>query len=163
MANKDQPTGARPVGTPLRVTAGVAASAIYPGDFVKLDSAGKISVAAASDALCGVAASLASADGDQVLIFDHPQQQFTVQADEADVDAQTDINLNFDIVATAGDSTYKVSRHELDSSTGAVTATLPLKLLRIEPKVDNALGAQVDCVVCINNHQLAGGTGTAGV
>lgn len=163
MANQDQPRGASPVGVPLRVTAHVAASAIYPGDFVKLDSAGKVSVAAASDALCGVAASYASADGEQVMVFDSPMQLFVVQADETEIDAQTDINLNYDIVATAADSTYKVSRHELDSSTGAVTATLPLKLLKVEPRVGNALGAQVDCIVSINNHQLSGGTGTAGV
>jgi hypothetical protein len=52
------------------------------------------------------------------------------------------------------------SRQELDSSSIAETATLPLKILRVSKRIGNAFGAQVELVVKINNHSLAGGTGT---
>jgi hypothetical protein len=114
----------------------------------------------ASEALIGVAAN-AAAVGEVVFVYDHPDQEFVVQADEAQISDGVDLGLNYDLLATDGSSGQ--SAHELDSSTGAVTATLPLKLLRLLPAVDNALGAQAKCVVKINNHQLAGGTGVLGV
>ncbi len=163
MANRDQTTGAKPVGPCLRVEQYIAAAAIYPGDFVKQEAAGKVTVAAASDALVGVALSYASADGENVLVANHPDQLFEVQADDSTVDNQTDIGLNYDIVATAGNSSYKRSNHELDASTQATTATLPLRLIRISRRADNALGEFAKCVVKINNHQLGSHTGTAGV
>lgn len=163
MANLDQPKGFEPKGEALRENKYVAAGVIYPGDAVSLDSSGRAVAASATSALAGVCNSYASAAGASVNVWDHPDQQFYVQADEADIDAQTDIGLNYDLLATAGSSAYKMSRMELDSSTGATTATLPLKLLGIDERPNNALGAQVDCIVKINNHQLAGGTGTAGV
>lgn len=163
MANLDQPRGAEPKGVPLRKNKYVAAGTIYPGDFVSQEAGGRVVAASASSALCGVAASYASGADAEVMVWDHPDQLFLVQADETEVDAQTDIGLNYDIVATAGSSAYKLSRMELDSSTQATTATLPLKLLGIDERPDNALGAQVDCIVKINNHQFGSHTGTAGV
>lgn len=163
MANRDEPQGFRPKGEPKRLNKYVAAGVVYPGDAVSQEAAGRMVAASATSALAGVAASYASGAGQDVEVWDDPEQLYIVQADEADVDAQTDIGLNYDLLATAGDATYRVSRQELDSSTGATTATLPLKLLGIEERPNNALGAQVDCIVKINNHQLAGGTGTAGV
>lgn len=162
MANKDIPQGARPYGPILSAKEYVAASAIAPGDFVKMKSDGKIEPAAASNALLGVALGYAAA-GNRVLVADHPDQRFLVQSDSADVDAQDDILLNYNIVATASNTTYKVSRMELDGDSGATTATLPLKLLDINRSPTNALGANVECIVAINNHQLKGGTGTVGV
>lgn len=162
MANKDQPSGLVPFGRVISSGSYKAGGTIYPGDAVKIVADGDVEVASASDALLGVALNYA-VSGEEVLVCDDPAQKFIVQADGSDIDAQTDINLNYNLLATAGDSAYKISRHELDSDTGATTATLPLKLLGIVARVDNALGAQVDCVVKINNHQLAGGTGTAGV
>lgn len=163
MANLDQPSGFSPKGEALRENKYLAGGVVYPGDCVKLDAAGKVVVAAAGDALCGVANSHASADGESVMVWDHPDQLFIGQADDASIDAQTDINLNYDILATAGSSTYKVSRQEVDASTGSATATVVLKLLAVEEKVGNALGAQCKVIVRINNHQLSAGTGTAGV
>lgn len=162
MANVSRPEGFRPKGDVLRANKYIAASAMYPGDLVKLDSAGKVSVAAASDALLGACASYAAADGDSVMIYDHPEQLYVAQADDATIDAQTDIHRNYDFVAAAASSTYRVSRMQIDASSQADTATLPLKVLGIEEKSDNALGAYVKCICKINNHQLAGGTGTAG-
>lgn len=162
MANADRPCGLEPFERVLRARDYKADGTIFPGDAVKLKDDGEVERAAASNALLGVALSYATA-GQKVLVADHPDQIFKVQSDSADVDAQTDINLNYNIVATAGDTTYRVSRMELDGDSGADTATLPLKLLKIDERVDNALGAAVDCIVVINNHQLKGGTGTAGV
>jgi hypothetical protein len=135
---------------------------VYPGDFVKFDSNGQVVAASAGDALCGVAAEYAVVNGD-LLVWDHPDQLFYCQADDATIDAQTDINLNYDILATAGSSAYKISRMEIDASTQATTATLPIKVLGIEARSGNALGANVSCVCKINNHQLGSHTGTAGV
>lgn len=163
MANKDIVKGAEPYGEIRSANSYLAGGAIYPGDFCKFDAAGKVVQAAATDALMGVALSYASADGVKVLIADDPSQLFIIQADDATIDAQTDIGLNADIVVAAADTTYKLSGMELDASTVATTATLPLKVLRVHPTIDNALGAQVDVVVKINNHQLGSHTGTAGV
>lgn len=163
MANSDQPRGFRIKGNCLRVSPYVAGGTIYPGDAVHQENDGKVDAAAASEALCGVAASYAT-DGQTVLVYDHPDQKFVVQAAGASVSAQTDINLNYPITATAGSSTYKQSRQELDDSAGATTATLPLKLLAIDSREDNAFGANVDCVVIIANHQLSNaGLGNTGI
>lgn len=162
MANKDRPRGFEIEGQLLRESRYVAGGEIYPGDAVSTNAAGQVVAASATSALLGVAIGRASS-GEDCMVADHPDQKYVVQADGADVDAQTDIGLNYDIVATAGNSAYEISRMELDSDTGATTATLPLKLLDIVRRSDNALGAQVDCIVKINNHQLAGSTGTAGV
>lgn len=163
MANLDQPQGFRPKGDVLRLNAYVAAGVIYPGDAVSQEAGGRVVAASATSALIGVAATYAAAAGDEVMVWDHPDQLFVAQADDATIDAQTDIGLNYDLLATAGDSVFRVSRMEIDASTQATTATLPIKVLGIEKRPDNALGAQVDCICIINNHQLAAGTGTAGV
>jgi hypothetical protein len=162
MANRDQPCGFRPLGEVKRVRPYVAGAACYPGDAVNLQADGKVDPADASEALLGVAMSYASADGQTVLVADDPDQLFVVQADSTHVDAQTDVGKNANIVATAGDTSYKISRHELQSSSLAETTTLPLKLLGIDSRPDNALGEFVDCVVSINNHQLGKQTDTDG-
>ncbi len=154
MANADKPVGAVPFGADAKFNRYVAGAAIYPGDFVKKSSDGKIDPASASDALIGVAASYAAAEDAVVMVYDDPDQKFIVQSDGTNPDAQTDIGLNYNITATAGDSSYKVSRMELDDNTGATDSNLPLRLLDIVQAGDNALGAQAKCIVKINNHQL---------
>jgi hypothetical protein len=164
MANLDQPKGAEPFGPVLRVMEYTAAAATYPGDFVKQESAGKVTPASASNACVGVALSYASGDGQKVLVANHPDQLFRVQSDDAtDPDAQTDIGLNYNIVVGTASTLYKRSAMELDGNTGATDSTLPLRLIMIDKAVNNALGANALCVVQINNHQLKGGTGTEGV
>lgn len=164
MPNLDQPCGAVPHERVIRARKYVAGSRVFPGDFVALASDGKVDAGAAgANALIGVALTYADADLAEVIVADHPNQIFKVQADAADVDAQTDIGLNYAILATAGSTTYKISRHELDAETGRSDSNYQLKLLDIDSRPDNALGAAVDCLVVINNHALAGGTGTLGV
>lgn len=162
MANVARPQGARPKGSPERMNSYVAGGDVYPGDLVKLDSSGRVVVAAASDALCGVCASKGIA-GDNISVWDDPKQLFIIGSNGANPDAQTDINLNYDFVAAAADTVFKISRMVLNQASGAATATLPLKLLGVEKRPNNDLGANADCIVRINNHQLAGGTGTVGV
>ncbi len=167
MANADRPNGFQPFGQILRVRPYRANEALKQGDAVNRvagtsDASGLSSVemADASEALIGVVAHKV-ASGAIALVYDHPDQEFVVQADDNAINEGADIGKNYDLLATVGSG--DISAHELDASTGATSATLPLKLLRILPAVDNALGAQVKCVVKINNHQLAGGTGVAGV
>lgn len=163
MANLDQAKGAEPWGGCLRIREYVASGAIYQGDFVTQEAGGRVAQAAATNALCGVAMNYASAAGEKVLVADHPDQEFVVQADDSTIDAQTDLGLNYDIVVASANTTYRRSGMQLDASTQATSSILPLKALRIDPKVGNALGSKVDVVVIVNNHQLKGGTGTEGV
>lgn len=162
MANSDRPKGFEPKGYPLRINRYVAGDTIQPGDAVHMEDDGKVNVAAAAEAVLGVAIS-GGTDGNEVLVSDDPNQLYVVQADGTDIDAQTDINLNYDLLATAGNTAFGISRHELDSSSGNTTATLQLKLVSIDERPDNALGAQVDCIVRMNNQNYAGGTGTVGI
>lgn len=164
MANPDLPKGFEPWGKLLRVGVYESGSAVYPGDVVMLASDGQVDPATAGVAtgVLGVALSYASASGVAIAVADHPDQLFACQADEADIDAQTDIGGCCDHIATAGSSTYKASRHELNSSD--ISATLAtFQLLRIEPNINNALGAQVKVVVKVAEHQLGHAAVTAGV
>jgi len=159
MANPDRPQGATPKDQVKRQAEYVAGARCFPGDLVSMQDDGKVDPSSGgTEKPLGVCMSYADADGDKMLVADHPDQRWIIQADEADIDAQTDIGLNYNLVSTAGDTTYNISRQELDSSSGAITATLPLRLLSVEPRADNALGAQVECIVVINNHQLGKGT-----
>lgn len=158
MPNKNQPIGFEPFGEVLRASEYTAASAIYPGDLVTKDAAGKVAVAAATNAALGVALSYAAADGAKVLVADHPDQRFVVQADDATIDAQTDIGLNADIVAGSASTVYKRSGMQLDASTVAPTQALVIKIHEVAKRIDNELGDKVDVVVSINQHQLAHNT-----
>lgn len=168
MANDDRPRGFSPFGDCLRETSYVAAGAIGRGDFVKQEAGGRVVVADSggashAGAVIGVALEAADAAGDEVVVADHPAQRFVGQADGADIDAQTDLGLNYQIVCSDRDATTKESRQEVSSANSGTTATLPLKVIDIERRVGNALGANADVVCVVNNHQLGGGTGTAGV
>jgi hypothetical protein len=153
MANKDMVVGAMPFGRVYELSSYEAEGTIYPGDFVKKHADGTVEQAAAGNALLGVAMNYATA-GQQVLVADHPDQKFMIQADESDIDAQADIGLCADIVVASANTTYRRSGMELDSS-GIGTGTAQLKILEIVKSPDNALGAQVKVVVRINEHQLA--------
>jgi hypothetical protein len=149
-------------GEPIRQNEYVAASEIKNGDFLTLNSDGHVAVATATQALCGVANSYASAQGAVVKVWDHPDQMFIVPTSSANPDVQTEYNLNYNIVANT--TTSQDGNHTLDSASGDTTATLPLKALMPMPLVGRSNGSAAAPVVCvINNHQLKGGTGTAGI
>lgn len=163
MANKDRPRGAEPYGPVKSVGKYVAGAAIAPGEFVQKSADGKLDPATSASVVCGVALTRAAADGDDVIVADSPEQKFVVQADGSDIDTQTDIGLLYNILKTADNTSYDIARMELDSSTGnaSTTANGALRLLAIEDRPDNALGAQVDCIVKVNKHQF--GDNQAGI
>lgn len=156
MANADRPSGFRPYGRVLRCTRYIAGAAVYPGDVVHMEDDGKVDPATASEAAIGVAASYASGDGQEVLVWDDPDQRFVAQLDNGTSLAQTAVGLNFNIVATAGNSSYKQSRMEVDSSSAATNSTLPLRLAGFSRQIDKDANIEFgEVVVSINNHQLA--------
>ena len=63
----------------------------------------------------------------------------------------------------AGNTTYKASRQEVDSSSIGTGSGGQLVILGIEDRPDNALGAQVDVLVKINENQAMGETDFAGI
>jgi hypothetical protein len=78
-------------------------------------------------------------------------------------------NYNLDL-SIAGSTRSGLSAAMLANSTGATTADLPVKLIRLTPQVLNQFGAGSlaapnynNGLVLINNHAYKGGTGTAGI
>jgi len=162
MANPDRPSGFRPKGEIKKTIEMTAGARIFPGDCVQLQADGKCDPVAAGATIYGVALSYADADTDKVFVSCDPDQQYIAQTDEADIAAQADIGQMADIVATAGDTTYNLSRQEIDSST-AGAASAQIALLARVPQEDNAFGANVELVCKINEHQIMGEDGSSGV
>lgn len=85
------------------------------------------------------------------MVCDDPEATFLIQADGAVV--QADIGENAAIVQTAGTTLHGKSRNALDQDTIAVTATLPLRLLKIHEGPENVAGdAFTDVIVKFVNH-----------
>src|SRR3990167_5412202 len=162
-AATDAPFGAMPYGRTLRVRAynkDADGGAIYPGDFVILETDGAVAIAATgSTTLVGVAAeySAATTAKTDFLVYDHPEQEFVIQ-DDGDTTAMTEasIGTKVNITVTTGDTTTLRSLHELDSSTANTTSTLALSVIGLHPLEErsfaSAAGAQRKWVVKINNH-----------
>jgi hypothetical protein len=188
MANYDAPFGLRPSRTSIssqqqnryRIASGYA-TAIFQGDLVAMVTGGGIErVAAGGSGLIlgvfngcnytdpttgkptwsnyypgGVAAADIIAD-----VIDDPNATFEVQANAAFPVA--DLAGNFDIVdnSPVGDTTSGGSRMELAVSTGATTATLPLKAIDIsqDPENSDVSSANTNVIVKINNHLFSAGT-----
>ena len=160
MANKNQAIGLRPHGELIRVRKYVAGSTVYPGDPVAIATDGQVD-SSITVPLLGVAMNYATV-GQDLMVADHPDQMFEVEADEALV--QADVSGNFDLALGTASTLYKRSAAYLDGSTIATTATLAAKVVAIADGVDNAAGSDnVDVIIKINNHVLNGGTGTAGL
>lgn len=98
-------------------------------------------------------------------VIDSPDVVFEAQEDAVGgAMAAADIGLNVDFIDAGVSTTTGASGVQIDTSTKATTATLPFKLIGFAQRVDNEVGnANSKVLVIINNHQLAGGTGTAGV
>ena len=159
-------------------------TAIFTGDPVKPKADGTIEVATASDALLGVfmgcfytdpttkkptfrnhfPASLSPGDA-IAFIADDPDQLFIAQQDSDSSNlVAADLNLNANLVFGAGNTTTGNSGVEIDSSTGATTATHQVKLIDFYDVPSNdATENNSILVVSINNHKMKGHTGTAGV
>ena len=188
MANQDAPFGLRPSRTSISSQqqnryriANNYGTAIFQGDLVAMVTGGGIERVAAggSGLILGVfngcnytdpttgkptwsnyyPGSVAAADiiAD---VIDDPNATFEVQANAAFPVA--DLAGNFDIVdnSPVGDTTSGGSRMELAVSTGAVTATLPLKAIDIsqDPENSDVSSANTNVIVKINNHLFSAGT-----
>ncbi len=165
MANRDEVNGFRPWGRALRETPYVAGGTFYKGDFVKFNGSGQVEICAAGAAGMVGCAMENAVSGQTVVVADHPDQEFIGQADDGTISAQTNCNLNYNIIVGTASTLYKRSGMEIDASTGATDSNLPLKVLRLAPSVDNAFGVNAKLVCKINNHQLGSGAdvGTLGV
>lgn len=159
MANPVRARGFVPYEETLRESPYVAGGTIYPGDVVRMDNAGAV-IAASADTSpnLGVSAQYATS-GQECKVWDHPEQKFSCQADSGGSVsiAQSNAGLNYQIVATTGSTAYKQSRQELDASSGATDSNLPVRMLAIQPAVDNAAGVNAKVVVVLNNHQRKAG------
>lgn len=153
MANADRPRGFLPVGD-FKVRKYKAGAAIVPGEFVRLSADGYVDPVAAGETIRGLAMSLAKVEGDEVMVIDDPNQYYVGQADGSDIDAQTDIGQACDVLATGENTTYNAARMEIDSSTISGSDG-QLKIIDIQDRVDNALGAQADVIVQIHEYQSA--------
>jgi hypothetical protein len=159
-------------------------TAIFTGDPVKYKNDGTVEVATASDALLGVfmgcfytdpttgkptfrnyfPASLSPGDA-IAFVADDPDQMFVVQQDSVGSNlVAADLNLNANLIFGTGSTTTGVSGVEIDSSTGAVTATHQVRLIDFYDIPSNdATANNSELVIKINNHSLNGGTGTVGL
>ena len=93
-------------------------------------------------------------------VIDDPNVVFEIQSDEAFPVA--DLFGNFDIVeqSTVGSTLSGKSNTELDTSTGATTATLPLKAIDISQDPDNSDVASANTnVLCVIQNHIMGQKG----
>jgi len=188
MSNYDAPFGLRPSRTSIssqqqnryRIAQNYG-TAIFQGDMVKMVTGGGIERVAAGDGgfILGVFNGCnytdpttgkptwsnyypANTDASDIIadVIDDPNATFEVQADAAFPVA--DLAGNFDIVdnSPVGDTTSGGSRMELDVTTGAATATLPLKAIDIsqDPENSDVSSANTNVIVKINNHLFSAGT-----
>jgi hypothetical protein len=155
-------------------------TAIFQGDLVEVLTAGTIGRKAAgeTDPVLGVfngcrytdpttgketfsnhyPGSIAASDI-EAFVIDAPHAKFEIQAD--DTFPVADLFGNFDIVDTnSGNSDSGISGTELDVTTGATTAGLPLKAMDIstDPENSDVASANTNVIVIINNHLYSGGT-----
>lgn len=161
MANADRPKGFMPYGKIKQIVIMESGSACYPGDFVSLASDGQVDPSAAAADILGLCLDYASGSGQKVKVSVDPSQTYVGQASATQIDAQTDIGQSCDILGTAGDSTYKLSRQEIDSS--SIGASQQLMLLGLVQRPGNDFGANAEVVVKINQNQLFGETDFAGI
>lgn len=99
-----------------------------------------------------------------VLVCDDPEQVFEIQEDSVGgALAAADIGLNADLIAGTGSTVSKKSGFMLDTSTKAVTATLQLRILGLQRRADNEMGANAKVLVRINLPTETGAAGSTGV
>ncbi len=185
------PMGAEPVGT-LSASGSYTgkvrhykiasndSTAIFYGDFVKMTSAGVVTLDNGTTSLTPIGvfmgcsytdpntnqltfsqfypASTVASDIDAYVLND-PFVEMRMQGDATL--AQTALGNNAAVVQTAGSTSIGRSRNAFDSSTIATTATLPVKLIEFVEGPDSAVGdAYTDVIVMFNvGHQLLNTTG----
>lgn len=99
-----------------------------------------------------------------VYVADDPALLFEIQEDAVGgALAATNIGQNVDLVAGAGNTNTGLSGFQADSSTAATTATLQLRIIGFQQRVNNAIGANAKILVAINLPTETGAAGAAGV
>ncbi len=94
-----------------------------------------------------------------VLVCDDPNVLFEIQEDsDGGALAADDIGLNASVIAATANTYSRRSAFMLDTSTKNTTAGLELKIVSLMPKPNNAIGAQANVLVRINDHTEANGT-----
>ena len=181
MANRDSIFGARFIGhlqgnaisasSRIYTVPATDAVAIYVGDFVTHQGAAAIgddgiyhpvaAQSAAADKITGFVISVANSRDYEnqiyrtastlrnLIICDDPYALFEIQANGTVTVAM--IGLNADIVVGTPSTFTGLSGMELDITTVADTATLPLRIVGIVPRVDNELGANTK-LICMMNY-----------
>jgi len=186
MANLDAPQGFTPTrhlaGGVIRTNAYEIANgsgtSIFTGDAVQLLTNGTITLMANDTKPVGVFAGCEYTDqatGDvkflkvwtasttvktnsavKAYVYDDPDIIFSIQCDGTFANA--DVGLNSNVTLTAGNTDFGYSKQEITVSTFAVTATLPIRILRLIDEPGNVVGAASKVEVYINNHQLRANT-----
>jgi hypothetical protein len=175
MANVDFPHGLRPLGICLSGSPAVLlqelakavglATAICVFDAVARLADGSISSRAAditpgTTLYSGVALNYGAASlATNHTVIVSPDAIFEAQGDDGaagTLDA-ADMGLNCNLLLTAGDTTTKLSKHEIDASEKDVTNSLDVKLLGLLNVPDNAYGAQARIEIAFNKHRMAPG------
>ena len=90
-----------------------------------------------------------------VLIADDPGLEFVIQVDSSGI-ADTQIGLNANLTAGSGSTATKKSGFILDGTTPDPDATYQLRILGLEPQINNEFGAYADVLVRINLPTEAG-------
>jgi hypothetical protein len=104
------------------------ATAIFPGDLVKLETDGEVAplAAATDEPILGVAANYVAANsavGTNVYVYDDPEQIFEAQVDDTLLDDY--VGDLCDPVISSGDATRKLSQHAVNPD-AAVTSSLQI-------------------------------------
>lgn len=165
MTNRDFPKGFIPIrrlGGGELVTNYYDLSAtngeIFENDLVERRASGYIEqIQAGSTVGLGVAAEYKAANtGGKIAVSDADDLVMLAQVDDDTVNAQTDLDLNYDIVVGTGSALTKRSGMEIDGSSQAANANLPIKILCIAQDFTaegNELGANVN-VECVLNRGI---------
>lgn len=99
-----------------------------------------------------------------VLVVDDPNVLYEIQEDSVGgALAATSIGLNAALIAGAGTPATRQSGFMLDSSTAAVTATLPLRIIGLEQREDNEIGQYAKWLVALNTPTETGAPGSTGI
>lgn len=168
MANIDAARGFIPVGSLVggqyypRSYPCADGQTIYKGDVVSLGGEGEIEIGVAGDAqkVIGVAAeTITSATSEDLLVYDDPNIIYEVQGYTGVTFVESQIGELADHVATAGDSTYLVSRQEINDTSGIrpaweIGGTAQFMILGKVNRPGNAWGEHVKLLVKFYEHQF---------
>jgi hypothetical protein len=160
-------------------------TALFKGDPVTILADGTLGIATPGSALVGVfwgvqfvpatgglpvnspnwVASTATLGAQRALAFviDDPDVLFTVQETNAAGAAGTpltlaDVGLNANMRIGTGNAVTGVSGASLNNESEAVTATLDVNIIELDPEPGNVVGNFANWIVRLNNHRFRGGT-----